>query len=192
MTRDSFITDYWTYYLMLENKLITTFNFVELCDNNLSTYSNEYASLIQSIGSELDEFFKVYCSFPLHERKTISDYANYLFQNEPSITNVEILISEKKYSIIPFSSWNLSCPSKSLSWWQAFDNIKHSRTAHFSDASLNNVLNILGALFILESKYLVRIADISVEPDIPNRESFLFSFRQPINHVFSLKDSFIF
>lgn len=102
MTRDSFITDYWTYYLMLENKLITSFNYVELCDNNLSTYSNEYASLIQSIGSELDEFFKVYCSFPLHERKTINDYANYLFQNEPSIISVELLITGKNIPLYRF------------------------------------------------------------------------------------------
>lgn len=106
MTRQTFITDYWTYYLMLENKFISTFNFVELCDNNLSTYSNEYASLIQSIGSELDEFFKVYCSFPLNERKNMNDYANYIFQNELSIVDVEILATEKRFSITPFSSWN--------------------------------------------------------------------------------------
>lgn len=192
MTRDSFITDYWTYYLMLENKLIATFNFVEPCENNLSTYSNEYASLIQSVGAELDEFFKVYCSFPLYEHKKITDYANYIFQNEPSTISTELLICERKYSITPFSSWNLACPAKSLSWWQAFDNIKHSRTTHFSDASLNNALNILGALFILESKYLVRITDISIEPDIPNRESSLFSFRHPINRVLSSKNAYIF
>ena len=37
--------------------------------------------------------------------------------------------------------------------------------------SLKNALYILGALYILESKYLVKIVDVSCEPDIPDEES---------------------
>lgn len=63
---------------------------------------------------------------------------------------------------------------------------------HFSDASLINVINILGALFILESKYLVRIADINIEPDIPDVQSSLFFFKEPIAKSLSTNNSFIF
>ena len=41
---------------MLEKKLMTTFNYVGLSTSNFSTFSNEYALLIQSIGAELDSF----------------------------------------------------------------------------------------------------------------------------------------
>ena len=60
MNRQDFHINYWEYYLMLERKVIDTLNYVELCEDNFSTYSNQFASLIQSIGSELDEFFKIY------------------------------------------------------------------------------------------------------------------------------------
>lgn len=71
MNRQEFLNDYWGYYLMLEKKLINTFNYVELSTSNYSTFSNEYASLIQSIGAELDSFFKLYCSFNFNDKVKI-------------------------------------------------------------------------------------------------------------------------
>ena len=57
MRRQDFLNNFGGYYLMLEKKLMTTFNYVELSTSNFSTFSNEYALLIQSIGAELDSFF---------------------------------------------------------------------------------------------------------------------------------------
>lgn len=37
--------------------------YIELDWQNAGTFSNEYALLLQSIGAELDNFFKVYCGF---------------------------------------------------------------------------------------------------------------------------------
>lgn len=192
MNRDEFLRDYWSYYLMLEKKFISTFNYVELDPNNYSTYSNEYASLIQTIGAELDSFFKIYCGFQPHERKTITDYANCILTTECNIINTEILASHKRLSLIPFSTWNQSQAAQSLDWWKAFDHIKHSRTANYSDASLKNTLYLLCALYILESKYLVRITNVAVEADIPDEESSLFSFKIPITQVISNKKAFLF
>ena len=67
MRRQDFLNNFGGYYLMLEKKLMTTFNYVELSTSNFSTFSNEYALLIQSIGAELDSFFKLYCSFDFNE-----------------------------------------------------------------------------------------------------------------------------
>ena len=58
MRRQVFLNNFGGYYLMLEKKLMTTFNYVELSTSNFSTFSNEYALLIQSIGAELDSFFR--------------------------------------------------------------------------------------------------------------------------------------
>lgn len=171
-------------------KLINTFNYVELSTSNYSTFSNEYASLIQR--AELDSFFKLYCSFNFNDRKAISHYANVILQNEPAIIDIELNVLSKQLSIKPFESWSISQPAKSLSWWQSYDNIKHSRTENFTDSSLKNTLYILGALYILESKYLVKIVDVSCEPDIPDEESHLFRFKNPINQVNSMRDIFMF
>ena len=192
MRRQDFLNNFGGYYLMLEKKLMTTFNYVELSTSNFSTFSNEYALLIQSIGAELDSFFKLYCSFDFNERKNISHYANVILANEPDIVNIELNILSKQLSIKPFESWSLNHPAQSLVWWQSYDNIKHSRTANFTDSSLKNTLYILGALYILESKYLVKIVDVSCEPDIPDEESHLFRFKNPINQVNSMRNIFMF
>ena len=60
MDRQNFIQCYWLYYLELEKKFINTLNYVEMSLENANTFSNEYAFLLQSIGAELDNFFKVY------------------------------------------------------------------------------------------------------------------------------------
>lgn len=192
MCRQEFLNSFWVYYLMLEKKVINTFNYVELSTLNYSTFSNEYASLIQSIGAELDSFFKIYCSFDFNDRKNISHYANVILQNEPTIVDIELNVLSKQLSIKPFESWSLNQPAQSLVWWQSYANIKHSRTANFTESSLKNTIYILGALYILESKYLVKIADTSCEPDIPDEESRLFSFKNPINKVNSMKSVYMF
>ena len=159
MNRQEFLNDYWGYYLMLEKKLINTFNYVELSTSNYSTFSNEYASLIQSIGAELDSF-KLYCSFNFNDRKTISHYANVILQNEPAIIDIELNVLSKQLSIKPFESWSISLPAKSLSWWQSYDNIKHSRTENFTDSSLKNTrkrsIAFTFQLLLLIQKYLAQ------------------------------------
>ena len=55
MRRQDFLNNFGGYYLMLEKKLMTTFNYVGLSTSNFSTFSNEYALLIQSIRSVYKE-----------------------------------------------------------------------------------------------------------------------------------------
>lgn len=45
-------------------------DYVELSESNFSTYSKEFASLIEMIGAELDCFFKIYCEFQPSSKKT--------------------------------------------------------------------------------------------------------------------------
>ena len=192
MDREQFLTNYWTYFLMIENKLLTTRNYVEFTTENYSTYSNEYAALLQTIGSELDSFFKVYCGYPLVERKNIKDYADHLLNSEPELTAIDLLFSETRLSLTPFLNWDLSYPACSLVWWQAYIDIKHSRAINFSSASLENVINCLGALFIMETRYLIKISDITKEPDIPNEESRLFKYKISPFKVQSCKELYMF
>lgn len=92
MTRKELSRNYWRYYRMLEDKFLATANFVEINPANFSSFSNEYALLLQSIGAELDNFFKVYCGFNLTDRKTITDYITPVLRDFPSITEEQIKV----------------------------------------------------------------------------------------------------
>lgn len=169
MTRKEFLQHYWCYYLVLEEKFKNTLNYVELNWQNAATFSNEYALLLQSIGAELDNFFKLYCGFASEDRKNIKDYCTFVLNDYSDIVNRKVLIPERNMGFWPYQGWNAENPAQSLT----FCKIKHSRYANIQVANQKNVLYALGALYLLEMKYLSKIAT-SNEPDVPNKKSELF------------------
>lgn len=179
MTRDDLSINYWRYYRMLEEKVIQTANFAEIHPGNFKTFSNEYALLLQSIGAELDNFFKVYCCFNVDSTKNITEYAASILTSYSDIKDQKIKVIETDIELQPFENWDVAQPKKSLSWWIAFDNIKHNRSGSFSDANQENVLNILAALYLLEMKMFKLVAvekDGHLdEPDSPGDKSRIFS-----------------
>ena len=187
MDRVEFLRSYWRYYLTLEKRFIHTLNYVTLDDANNRTYSNEYASLLQGIGAELDSFFKVYCGFNLEEEKTIADYVGIVLSDYPDIRNQEIVLCTGA-SIKPFKDWKVGTPAQSLKWWDAYNKIKHSRAINSKKASQGNVLKALAALYLLEMKYLKRIAATDKCIDIPDEQSALFTVKGWDYAYFSAKD----
>ena len=174
MDRETFMRDYWAYYLMLEEKFIHTTNYVTLSTDNDNAYSNEYAALMQMIGGELDSFFKVYCGYAPTDFKKINDYYTYLIQDYPDVLNQKINVRSADIVFQPFAGWDGTRAKQSLPWWMAFDNIKHSRAVNKRDANQKNTLYLLGALYLLEMKYLKDITEKSGGRDIPDKESNLF------------------
>ena len=81
---------------MLEEKFVKTTKFVELDESNYNAFQNEYASLLQTIGSELDLFFKIFCGFDQSNRITINCYADNIFGNYNNITSQEIVVNKIK------------------------------------------------------------------------------------------------
>ena len=79
MNRKELSQNHWKYYLMLEKRFVESIEFVELHEDNFDAFSNGYALLIQAIGAELDTVFKEFCGFNTTDRKTVADYAQYIF-----------------------------------------------------------------------------------------------------------------
>ncbi len=140
--------------------------------------------MLQAIGAELDAFFKAYCNFNQADRKTITDYASFILTDYPGIKTQEIDVQGYQLSFIPFDGWDASRAAQSLNWWRAFDHIKHSRVANKTDASLKNVMYMLGALYLLEIKYLEKITRGTNDIDIPDGESTIFVLKNwPYRHA---------
>ena len=56
-------------------------------------------------------------------------------------------------------NWDITQPAQSLQWWGAFTDVKHNRYEQLKQAKQENVLNILGALYLIEMLYLKKITD---------------------------------
>ena len=179
MTRKELSRNYWRYYCMLEDKFLATVNYVELNQANFQSFSNEYALLLQAIGAELDNFFKIYCGFDPTDRKKIVDYAAFILSDFPDITTEKIEVLDTEIEVQPCEGWNVSSPAQSLPWWKAFDDIKHNRIGNFAQANQENILNMLAALYILEVKMFTKATKDDpalglAEVDIPNGFSKVF------------------
>ena len=194
MTRADFIKNYWDYYLSLENRMLQTSSYVAIDPDNSETFSNEYAILLQAIGGELDTFFKEYCGFNPDDIKNVTDYAKFILHDYPDIVKQSISILGTNMKITPFNGWDRECAKKSLQWWKAYDDIKHSRYANKKVACQKNVLNILASLFLMEMKYLQKLTYGKDQPDVPDKISKLFSLDEwvfhyiPLNGVMALID----
>jgi len=51
----------------------------------------------------------------------------------------------------PFCSWDRLCPTKSLSWYDAYNAVKHHREERFKLATLGNLIDAAAALHIMQS-----------------------------------------
>lgn len=188
MTRDEFHSNYWNYYLMLEKEVLEALEYVELSTDNFSTYSNKFAALIRSIGSELDVFFKVYCDIPADAIKNIADYAQIIFIKYSNIVNEEVRIKGTDIVLRPFEGWDKDRAKQSLLWWESYDNVKHSRVACFDQASLKNCIYALAALYLIENKGFLEILKDTNEVDIMNEPSQLFAIKNWKTKYMSARD----
>lgn len=191
LDRNELTLKYWRYYLQLESQFMESIEYVELHPSNFSAFSNRYALLIQAIGAELDSLFKFFCGFDLSARKSISDYAGQILQSNPNIVNQKIKLRQFGFEIQPFQGWDATHAAQSLSWWSAFTNIKHNRSAHIQEASQQNTLNILGALYLLEMLCLRKISEATHEPDVYDIRSKLFTLENWTTTPETIDDAFI-
>lgn len=173
MTVNDYLDKFWRYYLILEERFENSIRYVELNTDNFSTYSIDFVNQIQMIGSEIDVIMKSMSGFNATDRKSITDYATEILANYPSIVNWEVKVRDISHK--PFVGWNITSAANSLPWWEAYNNIKHGRDGNFREASLENVLNALMALYLLEMLYFKKLADNENKPDVITNGSKLFS-----------------
>lgn len=171
MDREQFTNIYWNYYLMLEEKFLNTTRYVELHLNNFSTFSIEFTNLLLTTCSEIDVVFKEMLGFDTKEKHTFKQFIQRVKKEHSDIFEIEVKVIDKEIAINPFEEKG----NATERWWRSYNNVKHNRKNKFKEATLENVLYSLGALFVLEMYQFKRFyIKHGYGPDIPKRESDLF------------------
>ncbi len=179
MTKDEFISKYWNHYLILEEDFIKTSRYVDLDKENFKVYSVEFLKQLQAICSEVEALFKEISGITaIKGVPTISDYAKFILSKDSWMSDIvekNINIKRKDIRLTPFKNWDENRASKSLSWWEDYNSVKHNRIINNKKANLENVLNSLSALYLLEKYLLKKVCEEeNNDNDIPDRESNLF------------------
>ena len=135
----------------IQDRLLTSFRYVECHPNNSATYSYEYASLLRDIGSVFGSFLDnaIKSTSPSAKGKLdINDYCEFLCREVDDIEEI-CATMDANYDqrlLFPFH-----CITKfSPHWWNAYNNVKHSDVENLQDGCLGNVLYGFASLCILK------------------------------------------
>jgi len=135
---------------LLVERLDELLLYIEPDSKGLSAYSHKTRELLILACTEVENTWKHYMRLsgvkPVGGRDfTTSDYVKLL--NPLFLSEFEILL--RPYNgirpIRPFFGWNQAAPTKSLTWYDAYNKTKHDRSTHFDEATLENCLMAVAA-----------------------------------------------
>ncbi|MDA0833987.1 MAG: hypothetical protein O2955_05785 [Planctomycetota bacterium] len=137
-------------YHILEQDLRHLFEYVEPDDGNLNTYSHRLYELLLRASTEFETNCKSILLDNQYQKKGRLDITDYHKVNTCSrMSEYEIVISIWRSGpkvFKPFEEWSVG---HSLSWYQAYNDVKHNRTIEFSKANLNHVISAVSAVLAL-------------------------------------------
>ncbi|MBD2458617.1 hypothetical protein H6G80_31705 [Nostoc sp. FACHB-87] len=150
---------HWRHFLSIENKILETFKYVELSENNYSTYSIEFQQIILLSASEMESVLKQICleldsNFKLESG--IGKCSNFIKTKDLTLfnklNNSSVHIDLPGYPNLvlkPFLVTRTEDPNGIKSDWQVvYENLKHYREeGTFKKAKLKYALDSLAALF---------------------------------------------
>jgi hypothetical protein len=135
----------------LRQLLERIFRYVHPEGPNLESYGHETRNLLILACTEVEASFQAILNangYP-KTRLTTTDYV--LLKDAMKLDAYGFGLPSYPWlsTIKPFESWSSSAPTQSLFWYNAYNNVKHNREDHFSEATLTAAVNAVCACAIL-------------------------------------------
>ena len=139
---------HWNYFLALDDDVARLSRYLELTQDNFSSYSLELARILSAAASEIDVVSKRLCKKldETSKANNISMYRKEILLCHPQIKDAQVEIPRFGLTLTPWEPWGRGVNPL---WWKAYTNVKHHRDTHFPEANLQNALNAVAGLFVL-------------------------------------------
>lgn len=182
MTREDFITNCWNYYLYLEEDFIKLTRYISVHSNNYKTFSDEIHKQLLSVAMEFENINKEInkeLGNKLNDRCNIVEFGKWLFDSVIDYENIVIEIKFSKENLIlnPFKKQKNGTETEQMSWWRAYNQIKHDRYKNYIDVNFEHLLNALAALLYCEMYLVKEIGTKAKDLDVPNSYSEIFEIK---------------
>ena len=177
---------YWNEYLYYEKEFISITDYIHLDKSNLNTYSFKLLEMLIGICSAIDRMFRKFTGLAV-QNCSIKDYKDSIINIENSFYNLEVrLINNDDIILKSFIEWEPSNNIDAPKFWTAYNNIKHDKNGGIINATYENVLNALSALYILNIKYMDKIYNNNKTIDsLPDENIYNLFYIQEIKEQFS-------
>lgn len=137
----------WNYFLSIERDLSETSRYIEP-DEQENTHSFEFYKIIMLSCAEIESAFKKLCKevAPDGKHGNMENYKSVILKKFPRICSCKVVVPRwGSQEICPFAEWG----SKPLFWWDAYQNVKHSRFSYMKEATYKNAVYALAALYVV-------------------------------------------
>lgn len=131
---------------ILIQKLQDVLLYIEPSEVGLKTYSHKIRELLILACTELESTFKYY---KLGNNQRMNDYVKILDLVDLSKHKLSLVGYVDPYKCCPFENWDKTNPSKSLFWYDAYNQVKHNKNNSFKLATLENCINAIAANIVL-------------------------------------------
>lgn len=131
---------------ILVQKLQEILLFVEPSEAGLKSYSHKARELLFLACSDLECNLKKY---NFNRNKSMKDYIKLTEYIDLTKYKLSLVGYANPYKCCPFENWNELEPSKSIAWYDAYNQIKHNTDANFHLSTLENCINAIAANIIL-------------------------------------------
>lgn len=131
---------------ILIQKLQEILLFIEPSENSLRAYSHKIRELLFLACSDLESTLKRY---KFGKNKSMKDYIEILKFADVTKYKISLVGYANPFKCCPFENWDEYQPTKSLSWYDAYNKIKHNREDNFHFATLENCINAIAANLIM-------------------------------------------
>lgn len=139
------------------------FFFIEPCDVNLKTYSHRIYELFLRAATEFEANCKAILQANQYVTKTnfnIKDYYKINQATKLSEYKISFYRWQGKQMWAPFAEWSTM---HTLSWYQAYNKVKHNRLQEFSNANLENLMNaVAGLICVLHAQVGDRVGGMDI------------------------------
>jgi len=173
-----------SFYIHLEEEFLEIEKIIPYDKLNKNTFSYKFMGLLLSICSEMDFIFKMFIESKDNSfsKRNLDDYRRFIECYYQDFKNSEVTGYKNRFTDLrcqPFKYWSCVAARK---WWQVYNKIKHDRIKLKEDekewylcANQKNVLNALGALFILNMYFYRECVDLEKECEVPLPQSKIFN-----------------
>ena len=136
----------WSFVQSLQEDLLATSRYVEFHEANHATFSVAFDKIILAAGSEINSIFEELV--PSEKGNlNISKARDHILPKMPLITSTQAQLVDMGFPILkPWENWGKANPN----WWcKGYNKLKHERSNHYRDATLEYALLSVAGLLIL-------------------------------------------
>lgn len=150
---------HWNYFRALAERLDETRNYVyhgfqedengKFHQIHADVYSDNFKQIIVLAAAEFEVICKALCKERKRSVKGINAISKAVLEEFPKITETEIAVLF--WGGTPLQEWAIdeNGNAKGLKWWHAYNSLKHDRADSYKEATLENAVLSVSALYIL-------------------------------------------